>query len=477
MIIENKIFKRWLIAGILIVIQGCAGATLNPFVEKPYFASPPAQLSKADQELFDRALFRQTNNRLQPAIKVWGQFLEKYPRSFEAHNNLGLVYFEDDQLDAAVIELERALSLEPSETKIKKNLVRALNFKALLYREANDYNRAVDTLKRVQEISTPEEKEKVGYRIEKYEDKAFEQAKRINTLEAYQGFLIRYPKSSKNSDEARTKIEGLKRREVVYSEKKPEGGVNSMSSLKVMKPEEVEAGEAMLEGSLMEEGNKENMADVTSTMKDAVKKEEESLADATSTMKDEVKKEKENLAGVASKIKSDSEKKMESAMTGLKEPVGEGLGTVGKVEMADKTPSIPKPLDNGFIPVQPLEVPLSGEQKIEIATQPNPKPATGVDPFSNPEPEILKPAQGTLSPKKMDSPEVLAEAPNKKVKIVTSKDPLRIRAGPRSDSKVLATVAKGSLVPFVKEENGWYKIEFSAGQMGWVSKKYALMVE
>jgi tetratricopeptide (TPR) repeat protein len=460
MIIENKILKRWLMAGILIVIQGCAGTTLNPFVEKSYFASPPAQMSKADQELFDRALFRQTNNRLQPAIKVWGQFLEKYPRSFEAHNNLGLVYFEDDQLDAAVIELEKALSLEPSETKIKKNLVRALNFKALLYREANDYNRAVDTLKRVQEISTPEEQEKVGYRIEKYEDKAFKQAKRINTLEAYQGFLIRYPKSSKNSDEARTKIEGLKRREVVYSEKKPEGDVNSKTSSAVMKPEEMRAGEALLEGSLMEEGNKENMADITSTMKDAVEKEKENLA-----------------GGAAPKIKSAAEKKVESAMTDLKAPVGKDLETVGKVEMADKTPSVPKTLNNGFIPVQPLEVPLSGEQKIEIATQPNPKPATGVDPFSNPEPEILKPATGTPSPKQNDSPEVLAQAPNKKVKIVTSKDPLRIRAGPTSDSRVLATVAKGSLVPFVKEENGWYKIEFSAGQMGWVSKKYALMVE
>lgn len=452
MIIENKIFKHWLMAGILIVIQGCAGTTLNPFVEKPYFASPPAQMSRADQELFDRALFRQTNNRLQPAIKVWGQFLEKYPRSFEAHNNLGLVYFEDDQLDAAVIELEKALSLEPSETKIKNNLVRALNFKALLYREANDYNRAVDTLKRIQEISTPEEQEKVGYRIEKYEDKAFGQAKRINTLEAYQGFLIRYPKSSKNSDEARTKIEGLKRREVAVSEKKPEIDVNAKTSSAVMKPEEMRAGEALLEGSLMEEGNKENMTDATSTMKDAVEKE------------------KENLAGAAPKIKSTAENKVESAMTDLKEPVG-------KVEMADKTVSAPKPLDNGFIPVQPLEVPLSGEQKIEIATQPNPKPATGVDPFSNPEPEILKPAPGTLNPKQNDPPEVLAQAPNKKVKIVTNKDPLRIRAGPTSDSKVLATVAKGSLVPFVKEKNGWYKIEFSAGQMGWVSKKYALMVE
>ena len=249
MIMDNKMLKRWLMVGILIAIQGCAGATLNPFVEKPYFASPPVQISRADKEIFDRALFRQTNNRIQPAIKVWGQFLEKHPRSFEAHNNLGLVYFEDDQLDASIVELEMAMSLEPSEGKIKKNLIRALKFKSILFKEARDYNRAVDTLKRVQEIAGPEEKEKVGYRIEKYEDKAFEQAKRINTLEAYEGFLLRYPKSSKNSDAARSKVEGLKPMEVAVPEIKAQRDVLSKVPSGNMKNEAMNAGSAMLEGS------------------------------------------------------------------------------------------------------------------------------------------------------------------------------------------------------------------------------------
>jgi tetratricopeptide (TPR) repeat protein len=506
MIMENKMLKRWLIAGILIVAQGCAGTTLNPFVEKPYFATPPTEVSRDDKELFDRALFRQTNNRVQPAIKVWGQFLEKHPRSFEAHNNLGLVYFEDDQLDASIIELEKALSLEPSESKIKNNLIRALNFKSLLYREANDYNRAVDTLKRVQEISTPEEKEKVGYRIENYEIKAFEQAKRANTLEAYQGFLVRYPKSSKNSDEARMKIEGLKRMEVAIPNK--EEVLSKVPSVS-LGSEEIAAGDALLEGSLMEDGGKGNMEGVTRGMK-----------------------------GLA-------EKKMGTAASDLKAPVEEKMEAMKNVDLADKTAPVTKTLPNGFIPVQPLEVPLSGEQKIKIATQPKPKPATGVDPFAKPampkansgtlkkletsakasvdpfaKPAMPKANSGTLkkletsvktsvdplsspesklkaeanpySKPKLEtispntgvpvaaqnlSPKIVARAQRKKVRIVTSKDPLRIRARPTSQSRVLATVAKGSLVPFVREENGWYEIEFSAGQMGWVSKKYALMVK
>lgn len=435
MIMENKKLKQWLIAGILIVLQGCAGATLNPFVEKPYFASPPAQISRADQDLFDRALFRQTNNRIQPAIKVWGQFLEKYPRSYEAHNNLGLVYFEDDQLDASIIELEKAMSLEPSEAKIKTNLIRALKFKATLFKEARDYNRAVDTLKRAQEISTPEEKEKIGYRIEKYEDKAFDQARRVNTLEAYQAFLIRYPKSSKNSDEARIKVEGLKHRTAAIPEKKAEPDTLAKAPPAKVENEGMDADNVLLEGLTMEKGNKEDME------------------------------------GEAPKVNDLSEKKIESAVTGPKPLIGEDSGkeAMEKVELADKTTPVVETLDNGFIPVQPLEVPRSDEQNIEIATHPEPKPATGTTLFPNPEPKVESPVQD-------DFPEV-AKVQQKKVKIVTSQDPLRVRAEPTSDSRVLATVAKGSLVPLVKEENGWYKIKISDGEMGWISKKYSLLVE
>ncbi|VAX29064.1 hypothetical protein MNBD_NITROSPINAE05-1335 [hydrothermal vent metagenome] len=548
MIMENKMLKRWLIAGILIVAQGCAGTTLNPFVEKPYFATPPTEISRDDKELFDRALFRQTNNRVQPAIKVWGQFLEKYPRSFEAHNNLGLVYFEDDQLDASIIELEKALSLEPSESKITNNLIRALNFKSLLYREANDYNRAVDTLKRVQEISSPEEKEKVGYRIENYEIKAFEQAKRANTLEAYQGFLIRYPKSSKNSDEARMKIEGLKPMEGAIPSKEE---VLSRVPPVSMGSEEMAAGDALLEGSLMESGSKANMEGVTRGMKglagkkmgavvrdlkppveekmEAMKMEamkNVDLSDKAATVTETMKNV--DLPGKAATV---TETMKNVDLPGKAATVTEAMKnvdlsdkaatvteTMKNVDLPGKAATVTETLPNGFIPVQPLEVPLSGEQKIKIATQPDPKPATGIDPFSNPvklkantgtlkklEPSLeasvdplsnpesrlkaeanpySKPKSETISPNtgvpvtaQNLSSKIAARAQRKKVKIVTNKDPLRIRARPTSQSKVLATVAKGSLVPFVREENGWYEIEFSFGQMGWVSKKYALMVK
>ncbi len=457
MIMDFKILKRLLIVGIFIGIQGCASVDLNPFSKKPYFASPPADVTQADRELFDRALFRQTNNRIQPAIKVWNEFLLKHPRSFEAHNNLGLVYFEDDQVNASIAELEKAMSLEPNESKIKENLVRVLKFKSTLYKEAKDYNRAVDTLRRVQEISPPEKKEKIGFRIEEYEDKAFEQAKRINTLESYEGYLKRYPNSSKNSDEARMKIEGLKPRETAFSDEKMVSEEEVAPAPSESAPLEGEV--AMLEGSLGDVENKKDMAQPPSTMKDM------------------------------------AEKKMESVTT-EEPPVEEdsAVKALEKLDMAVKTPSADENMDRGFVPVQPLEVPRTGEQKIEIATQPEPKPATGANIFpvldpeasppetvvSAPEPDFSPPdhqvSASVMDDSKDDAPEV-ARVPKKKVRIVTRRDPLRVREDPTLDSQVLATIAKGSLVPFIKEENGWYKVEFSAGEMGWVSKKYSQLVE
>ncbi len=448
--------KRFLIAGILIGMQGCGSATLNPFFEKPYFNSPPAQLTRADRELFDRALFRQTNNRIQPAIKVWSQFLEKHPRSFEAHNNLGLVYFEDDQVDQAIAELETAMSLEPAESKIKKNLIRVLKFKATLYKEARDYNRAVDTLQRVQEIASPKQKEKIGFRIEEYEDKAYEQAKRIDTLDAYEGFLKRYPNSSKNSNEARMKIEGLKPRDTVFPNEKffSENKASleaplAEAPLTKLGNEGMDAGKPVLEASPMEEGSKGDMVVATPMVKDI------------------------------------SEKKMEFPVTGEIPRLGEesGKAVMEKAEMAEKTQPFVKSLDKGFIPIQPLEVPRSAEQKIEIATQVELKPATGVDLFpslepdaSPPEPDIFSQIPKISSPKPEDFPEI-AKAPQRKVRIVTRINPLRVREDPHLNSRILATVPKDSLVPLIKEENGWYKVEFSTGQMGWISKKYSQLVE
>ena len=136
-------------------------------------------------------------------------------------------------------------------------------------------------------------------------------------------------------------------------------------------------------------------------------------------------------------------------------------------ETAEKAEESPSGVSQ--VPEQPQEVVRSAERQVEIATQPEPKPSTAPDIFPTPAPESTKPnleefAQKSPSTKKM-------------VEITTNNNPLRVRNSPSIKSKILATVAKGSQVPFIEEKDGWYNVEFSKGQMGWISKKYSRLIK
>lgn len=433
--------------GLLMFLQACAGNPLSYFSEKPYFVAPQAQMTREDRELFDRALFRQENNRIPAAIKVWKQFLQKYPRSFEAHNNLGLVYFEDDQLDPSLVEFDTALSLEPNDSKIKKNLVRVLKFKATLLKEAKDYNGAVDTLKRAQEYSPPEKKERIGFAIENFEDKIFAQAKQTNTLEAYEGFLKRFPESGKKADEARTKIAGLQPLRSEMSETALDGMQSeepsatvpldeiAMPEPEIAKTDVGDMGQAIanrIEDSFQESADKIRMDENASTVKDSARQMLDSTAEKV-------------------EAKKDSARQM--------------LETAAKVE---EKPLI-ESLDTETAPEQPREAVRSVERPIEIATQPDPKPSSGTDLFPAEEPpevaNLFKEFEEESSPPQM-----------KIVEIVTRSGSLRIRDAPSLDSRILGAVPRGSQLPFVAEQNGWYQIQYS-GQAGWVSKKYSRLLE
>jgi tetratricopeptide (TPR) repeat protein len=193
-----------------------ACATQSLVVEnsvRPYFETAPAGLSQADAKLFTQALHLQKNNQLRSSFKTWKEFLRKHPRSHEARNNLGLVLYADDQLDLAIKELEAARSLEPGDLRIKKNLVRALKFRATLLKENQDFHSAITHYKRVMELSDAADREKAQFQIEKLQDRVFRQVKRVNTLNAYEQFVSLYPDSPGNSNEARRRIKILKKRE------------------------------------------------------------------------------------------------------------------------------------------------------------------------------------------------------------------------------------------------------------------------
>ncbi|MDP7147537.1 MAG: SH3 domain-containing protein [Nitrospinaceae bacterium] len=209
-----KTFKfgvKTLIALILLV-TACATAPSQ------FFDSAPGRIPMSDQELFSRALAHQKKGQIEPAIGLWEKFLQKYPQSFEARNNLGLLHYSNDEITLAIYQLEQGLNLEMSSVKIRENLTRALKVRVAILEENKEYDRAVVDLNQIAQFSPIEEQEKIERQIEGFEDKIFEQVKKSNLLEEYQGFLEKYPNSPRNSDAARLLIEELQQIEEIKKE-------------------------------------------------------------------------------------------------------------------------------------------------------------------------------------------------------------------------------------------------------------------
>ena len=176
----------------------------------PYFEMPPEHLLIAERELFSLALQQQKNNKLKSSIGLWKRFLANNPRSFRGYNNLGMVYYTNNQLSLALSAFETALDLEPLDHKIKENLKRTLRFQITLLRENKDYDAAIQCLKRITNLSEGAERLKVGLQIQTMVKNIFEQVKRSNSLEDYEAFLAKYPNSPGHSNEARRRIERIK---------------------------------------------------------------------------------------------------------------------------------------------------------------------------------------------------------------------------------------------------------------------------
>ena len=197
---------------LILLVTACATAPSQ------FFDSAPGRIPMSDQELFSRALAHQKKGQIEPAIGLWEKFLQKYPQSFEARNNLGLLHYSNDEITLAISQLKQGLNLEMSSVKIRENLTRALKVRVAILEENKEYDRAVVDLNRIAQLSPIEEQEKIERQIEGFEDKIFEQVKKSNLLEEYQGFLEKYPNSPRNSDEARLLIKELQQIEEIKKE-------------------------------------------------------------------------------------------------------------------------------------------------------------------------------------------------------------------------------------------------------------------
>jgi len=198
-----KFFKFGVIGFIILnfIALGCAKAPSQ------FSDTPSRSPSKFDQELFARATLHQQKGQIDSAIVLWNKFLQRNPNSFEARNNLGLLYYANDEIVQAIDHFNQGLKLRPRENQLKMNLVRALKVQSAILEENREYDEAIAGLSRIVELSPAKAQEAIERQIEALEDQVFKQVKKSDSMGEYQKFLKKYPRSPGNSDEARLWIE------------------------------------------------------------------------------------------------------------------------------------------------------------------------------------------------------------------------------------------------------------------------------
>ena len=199
-----KFFKFGIVGFIILnyIVLGCGKAPPSQFSN-----IPSQSLSKFDRELFARATLHQLKGQIDSAIVLWKKFLQRNPNSFEVRNNLGLLYYANDEIVKAIYHYDQGLKLRPREDQLKMNLVRALKVQSAILEENREYDEAIVGLSRIVQLSPAKEQEAIERQIEALEDQIFKQVKKSDSMGEYQEFLKKYPRSPGNSDEARLWIE------------------------------------------------------------------------------------------------------------------------------------------------------------------------------------------------------------------------------------------------------------------------------
>ena len=215
--------RNFLVLLLLMVVLWVTACATMP--QGQLFETPPGSISLSDHELFTKALAHQKAGRTDRAVDLWEKFLENQPRSFEARNNLGLLYYADDRIAQAISQFERALVLKPGSAKIKRLLLGALKVRVAILEENREYDDMIVGLKRIFTLSPEQARGKIALQIEKVEGLIFEQVKKSDTLEEYLAFLEKYPDSPGKSSEARRRVEELGQGATAPPSSVPEGSV------------------------------------------------------------------------------------------------------------------------------------------------------------------------------------------------------------------------------------------------------------
>ena len=426
-------FSSLLLHVLLVVFMlGMGGCVTRPVPVTPYFEIPPEHLSKADIDLYSRALEQLKNNQLDNSIDLWKRFLERSPKSFRGYNNLGMALYSNDKLRLSIGAFETALSLEPFDHTIKDNLKRALRFQVTILRENKDYATAIEHLERVKKLSDLKAKEKVALKIETLQDLIYQQVKLANTLEGYEAFVAKYPDNPKNADEARRLI--LK-----------------------MKPQNNSSGEFP------------NM--LGERLPDPVQNTFSSDSSEKGVAAPEPMQSASNLPSVPRKDSIE-------IVVDTKQPEAQG-----------------SPSKKGYVVAEPMQIvpalpPLRSEtidiieetkqsKEVEEFSEDTQKPMVQVaKPGSIEQPSVEAIAVSPDMEMKREKPEPSAHAalPQRRAQIITKGASLRVRAKPDAQSNVLAQIPKDTIVLVFQEAKDWFQVEYQKGKKGWISKKFSQLV-
>ncbi len=407
------------------------------------FETPPGRIPISDNRLFNKALAYHKKGRIDLAMDLWKQFLGRHPDSFEARNNLGLLYYANDQISLAISQFDRALDLEPGSAKIRRVLLRALKVRVAILEENKEYDDVIVDLKRIFKLSSQPAREKIALRVGKFEDIIFEKIKEIDTLEGYQRFLEKYPDSLENSNEARRRVEELKQDPVSSLGSLPEADLGT--DLPAMEDTAPEGFEGFAPEPVPEP---------------VAPRSEETIEIVTEPSAPEVgsSPEEDRWTDIPAMEDMVSE-------TVAPEPISELVAPPPEetIEIVTEPPAplIPAPSE----PAEPELVVEPPEETIEIVTEP-PAPLAII-------PQPVVPSEPV--------PERTAELEHvfpKVVEVVRVKTRLNVRSEPEiRDGNIVFQLKLGERIPVLRENEGWYQVEYTPGKSGWISKIYSELME
>ncbi len=148
---DGNIYNNWSTKGNYNPYTGKKGTKI-PYglPSRNYFKSTPSYSLGNGREKtkteFSNALTEQKNRNYSKAEKLWIRFLEKHPNSYQARNNLGQAYYNQNKLLDSIRELAIAYKLKPSNKKIKNNYRQALKLNIYRLTESGQFKKAKESL-------------------------------------------------------------------------------------------------------------------------------------------------------------------------------------------------------------------------------------------------------------------------------------------------------------------------------------------